>query len=203
VLEEIALRVAPRRLVVPDSEGPLRPIDLRRLRRACPQAGVIHWLRHPWTQGCLLAAWARERLFVPPDFKDHAYKPALLDPQIAWLRCNANIDAAFADASPLRLQSERFEAPSDQELRALCRALGLRDDADAVAAMRKPDDWIFAGFGPGSAPYGLEADVLEAFDADTLALASAARLDAPLPWRPDAEGFDPQLLRRAQDYGYR
>lgn len=203
LLEEIALRVAPRRLVVPDSEAPLRPIDLRRLRRSFPQSGVIHWLRHPWTQGCLLAAWARDRLFVPPDFKDHAYKPALLDPQIAWLRCNANIDAAFADAPPLRLQSERFEAPSDQELRALCRALGLRDDADALAAMRRPDDWLFAGFGPGSAPYGLEAEVLEAFDADTLALASAARLDAPLPWRPDAEGFDPQLLRMAQDYGYR
>jgi hypothetical protein len=203
LLDEIALRVAPRRLVVPDSETPLRPVDLRRLRRGFAQAGVIHWLRHPWTQGCLLAAWADGRLFVPPDFKDHAYRPAPVDPQIAWLRGNANIDAAFADAPPLRLQSERFEAPADEDLAALCRALGLRDDADALAAMRRPDDWLYAGYGPGTAPYGLEADVLEAFDAGTLALASAPRLDAPLPWRPDGAGFDPQLLRMAQDYGYR
>ena len=201
LLGEIAARVAPRRLVVPDTEAPLRPLDLRRLRRGFADADVIHLSRHPWTQGCLLTAWARDRLFVPPDFKDHAFNPVLVDPQLAWLRCHRNIEAAFADA--VRIRIEDYETPDDAALRQLCRLAGVDADAATLAAMHEPDQWVYAGYGPGAAPYGLEADVLEDFADDDLAAASQPVLDAPLPWRPDGAGFDAQLARMARNYGYR
>ncbi|MFC4251001.1 sulfotransferase [Sinimarinibacterium flocculans] len=200
LLAEIAARVAPRRLVVPDTEAPLRPLDLRRLHRGFPQAGILQLTRHPWTQGCLLDAWARDRLFVPPDFKDHAFIPALVDPQVPWLRCNRNIETVFAGRARC-LRVEDVETPDDAALARLCELAGV--DADALAAMREPERWIYAGFGPGAAPYGLEADVLERFDDEVLQQATAATLTAPLPWRPDGAGFDAQLVERARRYGYR
>jgi hypothetical protein len=199
LLEEIAARVAPRRLIVPDTEAPLRPLDLRRLRRAFTDVGVLHLTRHPWTQGCLLDAWTRDRLFVPPDFKDHAFIPALVDPQVPWLRCNRNIEAAFG-ATAQMLRVEDLEAPDDAMLQRLAVAAGV--DTGAIAAMREAERWIYAGYGPGAAPYGLEADVLEAFGEDVLAQAAATRLDAPLPWRPDGSGFDRQVIELARRYGY-
>lgn len=200
LLDEIAARVAPRRLVVPDTEAPLRPLDLRRLRRAWPDAGILHLTRHPWTQGCLLDAWTRDRLFVPPDFKDHAFIPAVVDPQVPWLRCNRNVETAFGDGAA-RLRVEDIELPDDAALLRLCELAGV--SGDAFATMRDAERWIYAGFGPGAAPYGLEADVLEAFGDDVLERAVATSLDAPLPWRPDGAGFDPQVVEIARRYGYR
>lgn len=202
VLAELASRVAPRRLVVPDTEGALRPMDLRRIRRHFPQATAIQLYRHPWTQGCLLSAWARERLFMPPDFKDHSYEPPLLDPQIAWLRANATIATAWGTATPLPLRSEDFDEPTAQRLAELCRDLGVRDDQESVSAMQDVDGWVYAGFGPGTAPYGLEADVLEAFADADLQLAMQTSLDAPLPWRPDGASFDAKLVAMARAAGY-
>lgn len=201
LLAEIAARVAPRRLVVPDTEAPLRPLDLRRLRRGFGDAGVIHLTRHPWTQGCLLDAWARDRLFVPPDFKDHGFVPALVDPQVPWLRCNGNIESAFGEAAR-QVRAEDFETPDDAALVQLCEIAGVQPEAAAIAAMREPDHWLYAGYGPGAAPYGLEPDVLEPFSDEDRVLASAATLDAPLPWRPDGQGFDDKLVRMARRYGY-
>ncbi len=201
LLDEIAARVAPRRLVVPDTEAPLRPLDLRRLQRGFPQAASIHLTRHPWTQGCLLSVWTRDRLFVPPDFKDHAFVPALVDPQVAWLRCNANIESAFGARAALQ-QVESVEAGGDDVLANLCRHAGVDATPAVLAAMRDPDGWTYAGFGPGAAPYGLEADVLEAFDAEDLARAEQATLAEPLPWRPDGSGFDRRVVDMARRYGY-
>ncbi|MES0872762.1 hypothetical protein [Sinimarinibacterium thermocellulolyticum] len=201
LLEEIAARVAPRRLVVPDTEAPLRPLDLRRLRRGYADAGVLHLTRHPWTQGCLLDAWAQDRLFVPPDYKDHGFIPALIEPQLPWLRCNRNIETAFAERAR-HLRVEDVETADDVTLAQLCEIAGVDADADALAAMREPERWIYAGYGPGAAPYGLEADVLETFSDEVLELAAAASLDAALPWRPDGAGFDARLVELARRYGY-
>lgn len=200
LLAEIAARVAPRRLVVPDTEAPLRPLDLRRLRRGFPDAGILHLTRHPWTQGCLLDAWTRDRLFVPPDFKDHAFIPALVDPQVPWLRCNRNIELAFGETARQQ-RVEDLEVAGDAALVRLARLADV--DAGGAVAMREPERWTYAGFGPGAAPYGLEADVLEPFGEDVLKQASATSLDAPLPWRPDGSGFDRQVVEMARRYGYR
>lgn len=203
LLLHLARRAAPRVLVVPDSESPLRPMDLRRLRTQLPQARTLHLLRHPYTQGLLHEHWLRGRLFVPPDFKDHARKPPQPDPQIGWLRCNANLAALLAgDATALRLRSEDFVTDADAALARVAGWLGVETDASALAAMQRPEDWSFAGHGPSAAPYGLEAEVLEAFPPALVERAQReARLDAPLPWR-DGERFAAEVRRLATDWSY-
>lgn len=202
----LAARVAPRRLVVPDSESTLRPADLDRMGHQLPALRVLHLVRHPWEQGALLAAWARQRLFVPQDYKDHGFRPPQVDPQIAWLRCNRNVASFLArmdDALWLRLRCEDVEPDPVAALRPVCAWLGERADSEALAWTAEPDGWVFAGYGPGTAPYGLEAEVLEPIDAQTLALARDANLDRPPPWQPGDGGFDPQVLALAREYGYR
>lgn len=201
----IAGKVAPRRLVIPDSEAPLRPMNLRRLLAQIPQASLIHLVRHPWEQGCLLADWARERLFVPPDFKDHAFHPAQIDPQIPWLRANQNLRrllSAWPASQGREVHSEAVEQASERTLGALCEWLGVACDEAAQLAMRAPEAWTYAAYGPASAAYGLEAEVLEPFSERALQLAARPSLSQPLPWRDDGAGFDAQVRSLAQQLGY-
>lgn len=206
VLDEIAARVAPRRLVIPETEAPLRPMDLRRLRAWRADAGYVHLLRHPWTQGCRFAAWLQERLFVPVDFRDYSRYPPLPDPQIPWLRANQNLQTFLAGppaAQVLRIDSESLDRDFASSFGALAARFELGADAVAQATARDPAQWRYARFGPTHAPGGLEADVWAEWSDDAERLARAPRLDAPLPWRPDGRGFAAEVLRLAQAYGYR
>ncbi len=204
LLQHLAASVAPRRLIVPDAESPLRPMDLQRLQAASPRIELIHLLRHPWSQGVLLHGWARGRLFVPQDFKDHARRPPVLDPQIAWLRAEHNLDALWRLRAPLlRLRGEALDEDFATAATALCAALGVTAESAATAAMAAQEHWRFAGHGPRSAPYGLEPEALEPFAAADLELAAQASLGAPLPWRPEGECFAAEVQARAASYGYR
>ena len=201
----LAARAAPRRLVVPDSESSLRPMDLQRLSEQIPDINVVHLVRHPWEQGCLLAAWARERLFVPQDYKDHAFRPPQVEPQIPWLRSNTNIERLLQRlpaGQHLRLRDEDLSEPSMQGLAALCRWLNLTCDEATLQSMSDPHEWTFAGYGPGTAPYGLEPEVLEPFRDEDLELAASTTLAGPVPWQVEPEGLDAQVVHLARRYGY-
>lgn len=206
LLAELAALVAPRRLVIPDSESTLRPMDLARLRRHVAGARAIHLVRHPWTQGCLMAPALKQRLFVPPDFKDHSWDPPMADPQIPWLRCNANIERAFAAAPEAlrRLRLETLESAADRTraLASLCDWIGVTSTPADLESMNADGEWVFGGHGPRAAPFGLEAEMLMPAPAADRQRAAQTALDQPLPWRPDAIGFDASVIAHAQRYGY-
>ncbi|MGQ0502993.1 MAG: sulfotransferase [Panacagrimonas sp.] len=205
LIHHFAGRVAPERLVIADTGSAMRPMDLRRLHRQVPDAHVLHVTRHPWTQGCLLAAWARDRLFVPPDYKDHGFQPAITDPQIPWLRANTNVEALTQALPPgrrWRVQLEQIDNAFDEHIAALCNWLGVDAGVAALKAMRSPRRWAFWGFGPGTAPYGLEPEVLETLPRDDVRGSALASLSEPLPWRPDGLGFADATITLARSYGY-
>ncbi|MFP5307652.1 MAG: sulfotransferase [Gammaproteobacteria bacterium] len=104
LLDALVARVAPRRLFVPDTETPLRAADLCRLRAAAPRAQLVQLLRHPYSACAAHAAWLRERLFVPADFKDHSTRPPLLDPQLGWFRAHRTIERHWPSALRLRVE---------------------------------------------------------------------------------------------------
>lgn len=206
LIEALVMAAAPRRLVIPDTEMPLRPHELRRFRAALPQAQWLHLVRHPWSQGCRLAAWLREQLFVPVDFRDQAQAPALPEPQLPWLRANRNLDLAAAEwpaAQVLRLRSEDLDRDFESTLAAVTDWAALPLDRAALAAMAQPEHWLFAGFPPGPARGGLEAEVHADFAPALLAQAAATTLAAPLPWRRDGAGFAPEVRALAESLGYR
>lgn len=207
ILDEIAAKVAPRRLLLPETEAPLRPMELRRLGQWRDDTQYVHLVRHPWSQGCRFAGWLQDRLFVPVDFRDFSRFPPLPDPQIAWLRANQNLENFFAARSAatsvLRIGSEAFDDDFAAALTILARSLALPADAPARAQQHDPADWRYAARGPDRAPGGLEADVRGEWPDDAERLARAPQIDAPLPWRPDGRGFADEVLKLAARYGYR
>ena len=193
LLEYLAARAAPRRLLLAETEAALRPMDLRRLARV-PDALLVQVVRHPYAQGLLHAQWLQGRLFVPPDYKDHSVQPARIEPQIGWLRANRNLEN-FAQGGA-RLLRVRFEDCMGEgaALAQLARAIGIEDSASAGAS-------DFAGFGPSSAPYGLDDELLAEFSAATQEQAQRGTLESPLPWR-EGESFTADVSALARRYGY-
>jgi hypothetical protein len=102
----------------------------------------------------------------------------------------------------LRIRCEALEQTPQAALREVCRFLHADADDAALAAMQQPEQWPFAGHGPATAPYGLEAEVLEPFAAADLERAAATTLTEPLPWRPDDMSFAPEIVADARRYGY-
>lgn len=194
-------RVAPRRLVVPDVEAPMRPHDLWRLHAAVPQAQILGVVRHPMAACLDHAAWLQGRLFVPADFKDHSQDPPQIEPQLGWFRAYCNLQTRWDGASPTMLRIEDVDVDQPQSLRALCSALGLPADDAVLKAMAHPEAWVFGSYGPRSAPYGLEPDLLEPIRLPKR-WPLEIRLDASPPWRKDDRPLSPDLVALARRYGY-
>lgn len=202
VLAELAEAAALRSLIVPDTETALRPGDLRRLAEQVPGVRVLHLVRHPHAQGCAFAPWLRERLFVPPDFKDHSENPPVIDPQIPWLRVNRNLEDFAATLAPrdyLRVRSEDLEQGAG--LIGICEWIGVAAGDAELASMRQIRAWAFADYGPETAPRGLEADFLG--EAPPALSAGAARLEGELPWRETPVEFTSEVRAYAAECGYR
>src|SRR5690606_38742248 len=123
-------------------------------------AAYLALVRHPWTQAARFACWLDQRLFVAPDFRDFSTMPAQIDPQIAWLRINRNLDLLLQQsttaAQRLQLRIETLEdaRTGATQLQMIAAYLGVAEHWDA-------QPWAFAGFGPPAAPYGFEAELLE------------------------------------------
>lgn len=202
----LCAQAAPQGLVVHDAESVLRPIELLRLCEAAGAAPIVHLVRHPWSQGVMAADRLADRLYVAPDFKDHALTPPVMEPQLAWLRANLNIERWVQNTQPqrvLRLSWERLMAQPEATLAELLTGLGLSTDEASLAAMLEYELWEFWGYGPRSAPYGLDTEALEAIPDAVLDLAFAApTLECALPWREDGGGFAPEVIRLAQSLGY-
>ncbi|MGH8445722.1 MAG: sulfotransferase [Solimonas sp.] len=200
VLRHLMARAAPRRLVMPETESVLRPMDIARLRQDFPDASLLHLVRHPYTYGGLFAPWLHDRLFVATDFRDHAIELGPIDPQIAWLRVNRNIETLLQpayDGRYLRIRDEQLLDERAGTLATLARFAGVGADRVTLDGMQAAG-WPFHGYGPRSAPYGLDPELLEG-------LAPAydeARLEGPLPWRADGKPLAAEIVALARQYGY-
>lgn len=206
VLREIAAATGGRGLVVPDTETPMRPSDIARLHAQLPNARFLHLTRHPYTQGILMSESLQERLFVPSDYRDHSLDPAPVEPQLPWLRANHNILSWVKPGRESRYLHVTFESVENEpqaSLRRICEWLGVATDERAIDAMRACENWIYWGFGPTAAPYGLEPEALEEFSAAALEEAyDAPSLKKTLPWKPEPSGFAAKVSALAAEMGY-
>jgi len=202
LLRELAQLAAPRRLVIPEAEAALRVYELFKLQRLWPDAPAVHLVRHPWTQGCLMADWYRERLFVPIDYRDYSQDPPRIEPQVPWLRANLNLDGLAAHTPTYRLRGETLDREFEEAVRALCDWLGLPLDAATLQAMADPGGWRFAGPAPDEASGGLEPDVSAERSPQLEALIAEPAMERALPWRDDGKDFAPEVMQLAERYGY-
>jgi len=204
MLAELARSLSPKLLVSTETSVGWRPDFIDRLLDDLPDARLLHLVEHPrrWCQDAVAALDGR--LFIPPDYKDYAINPPALDPQLAWFRVHANLAAAGASLPDAQYRVFRVEdllTRPETALAEICEWLGWAANPHEVDAMQQPERSPFASLGPDAAMYGAD----ETFLSDpgfARRLRLPERLDGPLEWRADGQGFAAEVLAIASRYGY-
>ena len=218
VMEELASRVAPRRLVEKSPSVVYDVEAMQRIQAMFPNARFVHLVRHPRGQGDSVVKAIRQaaehgpipqwllRLgalhgappgqAVPPD--------TALAPEDGWLTLHQNI-LEFLEGVPAgqqtRLRAEDVVADPTASLGEVAAWLGLRTDSLAIGAMAHPEASPFAGIGPAGARLGNDLNFLQQprLRAER---ASTQSLDGPLSWAPGGRGFPPAVRELAISFGY-
>lgn len=178
---------------------------LRRIYKTFPNARFIHLIRHPIPQGTSVLKLNNGifALFVNSfDFMDDR---VIVDPQIAWHDININI-LNFLHMVPkeqqIRMRGEEFMEYPQRHLADICRWLGISDDNDAIERMLHPERSPFACFGPVTALFGNDPNFLTG-PAFRQHKPKVPPLDGALPWRDDGKGLRAEVIKLAQEFGYR
>lgn len=200
---EIAARIAPRRMIAPVTAALFDRINLGRLLAIFPEAVHVQLTVHPVIYGRLLARTeAGEAMLALTGAIDETVEP---DAQKLWLMAQDALDDVAARVPAgrlLRQDASELVADPRAALTRLAGALGMPADAHALRAMLDPEASVFAGPGPLGAPIAGNIRGFARLGRD-FAAGGATPLEAPVPWRTDGTGLDPELRSRARALGYR
>jgi hypothetical protein len=188
-------------------KSPAYTIDIQRMfamHAAFPDARFLHLTRHPVGQ-CKSVMQMNDGAFAlyvnSLEFQEDR---AVIEPQYQWHDLNINI-LNFLDTVPdhqqLRIRGEDIMADPPAQLGAICRWLGIRDDAAAVDEMMHPERSPFACFGPLPALFGNDPNFLRG-PTFRPHVPRVPKLDQPLPWRDDGLPLHPRVVALAQEFGY-
>jgi hypothetical protein len=207
VLRDLAAEVSPRMLVEKTPQAAWRIDHLRRIDSRFPRARFLHLLRHPL--GHVLSRIERRVRALQKDepgldIVQAAQRFGGADPQMLWLRYNANIMSFLESVGQdrqLRMRGEDLLSNPDKHLREIAVWLNLRADPEAIEAMKHPESSPFACFGPPNAPMGGDENF---FRQPTLRAARppSQGLNDPVPWRRDGKRFRPVIRDLARSFGY-
>jgi hypothetical protein len=219
LLEEFARRLHP---LIPIEKSPsivYRTDFLQRALAMFPNARFLHLVTHPATfAASVLEALSvvEKRQALPPthwlrrlawyvDPESGGASGDCLDPQRSWYALNLKI-SQFMNGVPeeqrITLRGEDLLDPSSSGFLQVVAWLGLRADSEALEQMRHPERSPYAGYGPKNARFGNDMFVVPGpmlrpswYEPRTL--------EGPLPWRLDAQPFEPDIKELAQRFGYR
>jgi Sulfotransferase family len=144
VLDVLLAHLTPREAVEKSPENVAADSTLQDLNIAYPRARYLHLTRHPLTTQASMARH-RERLTMPATLGDPTSDVA------AWCDAHLRILDFAAKQSRRRVLRVRAEDVLNYPvptLRAIARWLAIREDDDAIDAMRHPEASPFAQPGP-------------------------------------------------------
>lgn len=130
-----------------------QPSAMDRVRRACPDALYIHVTRHPVD----LKKSLDEYIANLPRLDVTEKRLRIENSMTAWPVTQRNIldfCASLAPGQYLRIRGEDVLSDASNVMRQVAEWLQLRTDAEAIAAMLRPEDSPYATRGPSIAPFG-------------------------------------------------
>lgn len=204
----LAERVHPRGLTDKSPSNTRNLACLDRLYAAFPQARILHLIRHPRSTGhSLYKVYAERRDFERLKRRKSRKRFRSFDAKKIerhWLETHQSIlhfTERLTLGQSMRLQGELLLSDPDTYLAQICRWLGVSTDAEALAAMKHPEQSPYAGFGPSNARGGNNRGFLED---PTLRILKRRIIDlsGPLEWVTDSSGFCEETIRLAHQFGY-
>lgn len=220
IFEELALEMFPS-ILVDKSPSIVYSLDSMRLAyRFFPQARFIHLVRHPRGHAGSVLKYLQELAKLGPvpqwisDLASFPYSSpnreadsqdiSGVDPQRGWYVLSMNI-VTFLKAIPshqwMTIRGEDLLGDPDRGLRQIVDWMGLRADNEVIEEMKHPERSPYACFGPPGARCGNDIFFLQS-PALHPARVESQSLEGPLSWRPDGQGFLPEVRELAQQFGY-
>jgi len=199
LFEYIIDLVSPQIVVEKSPSTVLRPVYLQRALRTLPEASFLHVTRHPRSTCNSIINLVKRN-----DQWDGFADIDRIDPEKIWQMSHSNIVQVVEDlpeGQAMRLRGEDFLAELDIYLPQICEWLGVASDAEAIEAMKHPEDSPFAFIGPEGAELGNDPDFLEnpVFRPGRV---SEPSLDGELEWAP-GNRFSKATIKLAKEFGYR
>jgi hypothetical protein len=196
----IAAAVAPKRCVDKSPVTVRNSQFLARMGAEFADADFLHLTRHPRSCGDSIVKFHEEI-----DRQRGTHWSEQVDPETVWLRTNQLI-LEFRQALPLgqclQLQSEELMASLHSYLSQIAEWLGLRTDAESIAAMLHPENSPYSRLGPSGAEYGNDPNFLSNPIYAPRPIASSS-LDGELAWgQHHRPGFSAKTLKIARQMGY-
>jgi hypothetical protein len=229
LFEELAWGVRPKVLIDKSPNVVYNSSSLERIRKFFPEGRFLHLVRNPrnYSESVLKylkilsrpAYEPRERRnrvgpewlrvlasypYTSPNRVQGIERGGVLDPQASWYVLNHNIVSFLATVPEeqwLRVRGEDLLADPVANLPATLNWLGLNAQQSDLEEMMHPERAPYAHFGPPGARLG--NDILFLEDPHLrLGKGQIPELGGPLRWRPDGEGFLPEVLELAHVLGY-
>jgi hypothetical protein len=218
VFEELARKVYPLHLVDKTPNMVYSVERMRRIRQFFPEARFVHLVRHPRAYCASVMTYIDTLAHLPrmstapgwiTDLASFPYPPGGSapehpDPQGGWYVLNTNV-TTFLDSLPdnnwIRVRAEDLVRDPARVVSEVAMWLGLRSDAEAIARALHPELSPFACIGPPGARFGNDLFFLQQ-PALRPARGRSQNIDDPLEWRPDGQGFLPEVEQLAREFGY-
>ncbi|MCP6761636.1 MAG: sulfotransferase [Fischerella sp. CENA71] len=201
---ELSRKVAPLRIVDKSPAYSTHLDILNRMRHYFPNAYYLHLVRHPRTQGKSIMNIADGLMAILANSIDYSTDPPTVDPQVSWYKMQCNI-LEFLSTIPveqqMRLRGEDLLSDPRSHFEQLCKWLNLSWDDSIYEVMLQPENSPYACLGPYGAQLGNDPNFLKSpgYRASTI---KPSHLEGALPWRPDNQGFTPEVIKMAQELGY-
>ena len=141
----------------------MRTRYLERAYQGFPQAYYLHLTRHPVSTRTSMLANNEEKK-LSPTRKNKKLKKTL-DPIYRWYRIHNDIISLTKRLPPqqtLRIKGEDVLSQPDKFLSIIAQWLKLRTDAEAIEAMKHPENSPYAFVGPKIAKGGNNLEFLQA-----------------------------------------
>jgi Sulfotransferase family len=219
--ELLAEIVAPRIVVEKSPSTVYNRLFLQRAGAMFPDARYIHLVRHPRGNGESILKAIRELelggvpmqwlidlasypTIAPNQLPDSRNKATELDPQRGWYVLNQNIRSflrKIPEKRKLQIRGEDVLSNPDDALRNIAAWLGLSTDAEAISAMKHPEQSSYARLGPLGAQYGNDPLFIRE-PALRPARLKTLMLEGPLEWLKDGGEFLPEVKKLAVEFGY-
>lgn len=200
MLRYLAEKIAPRGIVEKSPSMVLIQKSTRRIQRAFPDAYYLHLTRHPWPTCNSIV-----KLISDADEVRGTRRAEATDPEELWVKTNRNaVDfmSTLPQGRGMRLRGEDLLGQPDVFLPQVTEWLGIRGDAEAIEAMKHPENSPFACPGPPSARYGGDPAFMKNPYYKQREIPPSS-LDDSLTWASDGERrFSNQTRELANYLGY-
>lgn len=205
IYQEICDRIYPLTLIDKSPGYTLLPQRLARIKKYFPDAYYLHLTRHPIDMNKSMCKLERGKLLAAlSNSIDSSKENEIIDPQLMWYTCNANILEFLKyikKENKLTIKGEEIMNNREEALKKICSWMNWKWSSCVYEQMIHPEKSHYAQFGPVGAELGSDPNYLRSprLRQNNIIISS---LEDNLDWVEKGRKLYPHIKKMALDFGY-